>query len=99
MIHPSYNELYNAINGTAEDNPIVSSRYSVCIATAKRARQLISGAEPLATVKTTKYKPLSTAVEEIYEGKVKVLGDDEPVYDEFAAPEEAEETAEAPAEE
>lgn len=78
MIHPSYNELFNAINKDEEGNekPLVSSRYSVCIATAKRARQLIDGAEPLATGSKCD-KPLSIAVDELYQGKVQVLGDDD----------------------
>lgn len=72
MIHPSYNELAEKINSAAEDErPVVSSRYSVCVATAKRARQLIDGAEPAVEAKCT--KPLSTAIEEIYQGKVTIL--------------------------
>lgn len=76
MIHPSYNELSEAINnGNEADTPVVNSRYSVCVATAKRARQLIEGAEPLATPKCT--KPLSTAIEELYTGKVTILSSEE----------------------
>lgn len=71
MIHPSYKELAEAINKDAEnEQPIVSSRYSVCVATAKRARQLIDGAEPTVTAKCN--KPLSTAIDEIYSGTVKI---------------------------
>ena len=45
MIHPSYTELMEAINEGAEmeDEPLVTSRYSVVLATSKRARQLIAG--------------------------------------------------------
>ena len=41
MIHPSYTELMEAINEGAEmeDEPLVTSRYSVVLATSKRARQ------------------------------------------------------------
>lgn len=71
MIHPSYNELYEAINKNSEDEePILSSRYSVCLATAKRARQIIDGADPL--VNAACNKPLSIAIDEIYNGKVEV---------------------------
>ena len=44
MLHPSYNELINAVNKDVEQGepPVVQSRYSIVIATAKRARQLIS---------------------------------------------------------
>lgn len=87
MIHPSYNELFTAINGDDVDNQkIISSRYSVCVATAKRARQLIDGSEPLAEKATKSNKPLSIAVEEIYEGKVKVFGEEQ--SDEYVAYEE-----------
>lgn len=83
MIHPSYNELYEAINKDSEkEEPVVNSRYSVCVATAKRARQLIDGAEPL--VKSKCNKPLSTAIDEIYQGKVSILaGEEENNYSEF----------------
>ena len=42
------------------------------IAAAKRARQIIAGDEPMAD-KIICPKPLSIAVEELYEGKVKIL--------------------------
>jgi len=42
------------------------------IAAAKRARQIIAGDEPMAD-KVTCPKPLSIAVEELYEGKVKII--------------------------
>ena len=44
------------------------SRYSLVIATAKRARQLKEGAPPL--VETTSRNPISIALEEIMAGKV-----------------------------
>lgn len=76
MIHPSYTELMKAINEGAEleDEPLVTSRYSVVLATSKRARQLIAGREPM--VPSAGKKPLSIAVEEIYKGKVKILPED-----------------------
>ena len=77
MIHPSYTELMQAINEGAEleDEPLVTSRYSVVLATSKRARQLIAGRD--AMVPSIGKKPLSTAVEEIYKGKVHILPDDQ----------------------
>ena len=77
MIHPSYTELMEVINSDVEpgEQPVVQSRYSVVMATAKRARQIIDGAEPL--VKSESGNPLSTAVKELYSGKVKIVGDDE----------------------
>ncbi|MBO5550846.1 MAG: DNA-directed RNA polymerase subunit omega, partial [Lachnospiraceae bacterium] len=54
----------------------VNSRYSIVRATAKRARQLVDGAEPM--IETTEYdRPLSTAVEELYEGKLKIESHDQ----------------------
>ena len=75
MLHPSYTDLINAVNsGAAEsgDEPVVQSRYSIVIATAKRARQIIAGDEPM-IAKAYNKKPLSIAVEELYEQKVKIL--------------------------
>jgi DNA-directed RNA polymerase subunit omega len=88
------------VNNTSdvEDEPVVNSRYSIVIAAAKRARQLIAGDEPLVANANGK-KPLSTAVQELYEGKVTILGEsdddaEEPVESSEAIAEEltAEET-------
>ena len=63
MIHPSYVELMKVVNNDVEigEEPVVNSRYSIVIATAKRARQIIAGAEPMAE-KATCPKPLSVAL-------------------------------------
>ena len=78
MIHPSYRDLMDVANEGVEtgEEPVVQSRYSIVLATAKRARQLIAGDEPLVR-DTEGKKPLSVAVEELYEGKIKIMGDDE----------------------
>ena len=49
MIHPSYVELMKVVNDEGEigEEPVVNSRYSIVLATAKRARQIIAGAKPL----------------------------------------------------
>lgn len=77
MIHPSYSDLMNVANSEVEqgEHPVVQSRYSIVLATAKRARQIIAGEEAL--VESEGKKPLSTAVDELYYGKVKIVGDDE----------------------
>ncbi len=77
MLHPSYTDLMQVVNKDVEpgEEPVVNSRYSIVMATAKRARQIIDGDEPLAEAKCG--KPFSIAVEELYEGKVKVIGDGE----------------------
>ena len=54
----------------------MQSRYSIVIATAKRARQLIAGEEPMVPHAYNK-KPLSVAVEELYESKVKILSEED----------------------
>ena len=76
MIHPSYVELMGVVNEDVVigEEPVVNSRYSIVLAAAKRARQIIDGAEPLC--KAACNKPLSEAVEEFYAGKVKILGED-----------------------
>lgn len=77
MLHPSYSDLIDVVNSDVEkgEQPVVQSRYSIVIATAKRARQLIAGDEPLVRCSAGK-KALSVAVEELYEKKVKIIGDD-----------------------
>lgn len=78
MIHPSYVELMKVVNNNVEigEEPVVNSRYSIVIAAAKRARQIIDGAEPLITHPKCN-KPLSIAVEELYTGAVRIVSDDE----------------------
>jgi DNA-directed RNA polymerase subunit omega len=72
MLHPSYAELMKVVNEEAEgDTPVVNSRYSIVMATARRARQLIDGAEPLVAAKLD--KALSVAVDELNQGKIKIL--------------------------
>lgn len=82
MLHPSYTDLMKVVNSEVEpgEQPVVNSRYSIVIATSKRARQIISGAEPLSDLPFP--KPLSVAVEELYRGKVKILSDDDENMDE-----------------
>jgi DNA-directed RNA polymerase subunit omega len=89
MLHPSYAELINVVNSGVEegDEPVVNSRYSIVMATAKRARQIIAGDEPLVDGKGK--KALSVAVEELNQGKIKILNDETP-------DEETQEVLEAP---
>ncbi len=61
MIYPSVDKLMEKFD----------SRYSIVIAAAKRARELEdkeNSAEPL--INTLSEKPVTVAVEEIYEGKI-----------------------------
>ena len=77
MIHPSYVELMEKVNENVEvgEEPVVNSRYTIVAATAKRARQIIDGAEPLIDY-TKGHKPLSIAVNELNEGAIKIINED-----------------------
>lgn len=73
MLHPSYTDLMAVVNSEVEpgEEPVVNSRYSIVMATAKRARQLVNSGRDLKNE-----KPLSIAVDELYKGTVRVLGED-----------------------
>ena len=77
MLHPSYSDLMKVVNSEVEpgESKVVNSRYSIVMATAKRARQIISGDEPL--VDGEGKKPLSIAVEELNDAQIKILTDEE----------------------
>ena len=79
MLHPSYSDLIEAVNKNVEpgEQPVVQSRYSIVIAAAKRARQIVDGSEPLVAGAAGK-KALSTAVQELFEQKVSIMAE-EPV--------------------
>jgi len=87
MLHPSYSDLMKVVNSEVEegDTPVVNSRYSIVLATAKRARHLIDGDEAL--VYSAKKKPLSVAIEELNKGKIKVVAE-EPVAEDVIVLEE-----------
>ncbi len=72
MLKPTYSDLMDVANKDVKEGeePVVKSRYSVVLAAAKRARQLTDGA--LTLIDDPDGKPLTVAVEEIYEGKVKI---------------------------
>ncbi|MCI6812299.1 MAG: DNA-directed RNA polymerase subunit omega [Lachnospiraceae bacterium] len=77
MLHPSYSDLIQAANSDVEpgDSNLVTSRYSIVMAIAKRARQIIDGDEPM--VYSSVDKPLSIAVEELNQGQIKILSEEE----------------------
>ena len=76
MIHPSYVELMKVVNDDAVigEEPVVNSRYSIVMATSKRARQIIDGQE--AYVEDSGKKPLSVAVDELNKGKIQILNEE-----------------------
>lgn len=71
MLKPSYAELMDVLNKNSEGKDI-NSRYTIVIAAAKRARQLIDGDEPMIE-NYNEGKPVSTAVEELYENKIQIV--------------------------
>ena len=79
MIHPSYVDLMQVVNKGVEEGetPVINSRYSIVMATAKRARQIVDGDEPLIEDAEGE-KPLSVAVEELNQGKIRILAENEP---------------------
>ena len=78
MLHPSYTDLMKVVNKDVEEGEtkIVNSRYSIVMATAKRAREIIDGNMPLVPVKSGE-KPLSVAIDELNQAKIKVAAVDE----------------------
>ena len=76
MLHPSYTDLMKVVNKDVEegDTKVVNSRYSIVMATSKRARQLIAGDLPLVDAKEGD-KPLSIAIDELNQGKLKILAE------------------------
>lgn len=78
MIHPSYVDLMKVVNKDVEEGetPVINSRYSIVMATAKRARQIVDGDEPLVKVSRGE-KPLSIAVDELNQGEIRILAEDE----------------------
>ena len=77
MLHPSYTDLMKVVNQDVEEGAtkIVNNRYSIVLATAKRARQIIDGEMPLVPVKDGE-KPLSIAIDELNSGKIKIIAED-----------------------
>ena len=77
MLHPSYTDLMKVVNKDVEEGEtkVVNSRYSIVMATAKRAREIIEGAEPLVDTKDGE-KPLSIAIDELNQAKIKVEAED-----------------------
>ncbi len=78
MLHPSYADLMKVVNSDVEEGEelVVSSRYSIVMATSKRARQIISGDEVLVENYEGR-KPLSAAIEELNQAKIRILNESE----------------------
>ena len=70
MLRPSYSELMDVINTNELVDSKITSRYTIVLAAAKRARQIIDGANPLTYAPTD--RAVSTAVKEMSEGKLAI---------------------------
>jgi len=97
MLHPSYTDLMRIVNKDIEEGEtkIVNSRYSIVLATSKRARQIIDGSAPLVPAKPGE-KPLSIAIDELNSEQLKIIaensGEDydiDSLIEEFEADEQA----------
>ena len=77
MLHPSYTDLMKAVNSEVEEGetPVVNSRYSIVLATSKRARQIIARDTPL--VEGSGKKPLSLAIQEMVNGSIRIEPEEE----------------------
>ena len=77
MLHPSYTDLMKVVNQDVEEGAtkIVNSRYSIVLATSKRARQLINWEKPLVDAKDDD-KPHSIEIDELNNGKIKIIAED-----------------------
>ena len=72
MLNPSYGNLIEVLNQDADIDSKITSRYSIVIAAAKRARQIVGGARHHDLGLDTD-KAVSIAINEIYKGHVKIV--------------------------
>ena len=70
LLTPSYSELMKKINTDKLVDNKITSRYTIVLAVAKRARQIIDGADPLTYAPTD--RAVSIAVKEMGEGKITI---------------------------
>ena len=91
MLRPSYTDLLEVLENNGVNEDIAASRYTIVIAAAKRARQLTEENKPLCEVEVD--KPVSIAVKELYESKIKIVAiEDAETEEELSEEETAEET-------
>jgi DNA-directed RNA polymerase subunit omega len=72
MLNPSYSSLIKILNEDAGADQRITSRYSVVIAAAKRARQIVGGAE-YEDLGASTDKAVSIAVNEIQCGFIRIV--------------------------
>jgi DNA-directed RNA polymerase subunit omega len=71
------------INRQPENQPVVESKYSLVVAVAKRARQIISRRDPGVVLA---HKPVTIALQEIESGAVRVVPKAREVLSDVQAP-------------
>lgn len=72
MLNPSYSDLIDILNEDIEKEEQIDSRYSIVIAAAKRARQIIGGL-PFDDAGSKTDKAVSIAVNEMQRGFIRVI--------------------------
>ncbi|MCL2854734.1 MAG: DNA-directed RNA polymerase subunit omega [Defluviitaleaceae bacterium] len=72
MLTPSYSTLITVLNKDADVDSKITSRYSIVTAAAKRARQIVAGAETQTKGISTD-KAVTVAVNELALGHVKIV--------------------------
>ena len=77
MLHPSYSDLMQVVNQDVEEGAtkVVNSRYSIVLATSKRARQIIAGDEPMVPINDGE-TALSIAIDELNNAQLKIVADE-----------------------
>jgi len=75
MLRPSYSELMDLLNDDRDLDSQITSRYTIVIAAAKRARQIVAGSEFVLDPDHKTDKAVSQAVGELGRGLVKLYPD------------------------
>ena len=76
MLQPSYSELMDRLNQYNSGQNQINSRYSIVIVVSKRARQ-INNKENILEGTNKNEKPVSIAIDELYNGKIKIIAGQE----------------------
>jgi len=75
MLRPSYSELMDLLNDDRDLDSQITSRYTIVIAAAKRARQIVAGSQFVPDPDHKTDKAVSQAVGELGRGLVKLYPD------------------------
>jgi DNA-directed RNA polymerase subunit omega len=74
MLHPSYGELIETVNNVNKEKEIseINSRYSIVMAAARRAREIVNGDQMMIPETDGDRNVLSEAVAEMAAGKIAI---------------------------